>query len=131
MTSLESDLGKMQLLTNHPVHVEEQTLSASALIPFCWVGNYRNIGENIDEFNIPVCRGFEKKIRNDQLCYEFNPGSIIKNGDVKKGLHLFLDENKDRTRFGSLDENDKVENLQLNSSDENEGIKVYLDAIGY
>lgn len=135
LSSLGSNLKEIQLATNHPVHIleKEHSLSASALIPFCWVGKDTNIGVKIDQFSIPVCRGFEKKIRNDQLCYEFHPGDLIMNGDVRNGLHLIVDDNKDRMRFGSLNSLvDKEENKKLhyNKDDETEGVKVYLDAIG-
>ena len=134
-TTIDTDLTKMQSLTNHPVHIveKEETLSSSALIPFCWVGTDSNIGDKIDQFTIPVCRGFEKTIRNDQLCFELDPEGIIKNANVKNGIHLIVDDNHDRIRFGSqnYDDIENVKKLKYKKEDENEGIKVFLDAIGY
>ena len=134
LTSIDVDLNEIQNVINHPVHASEKdTLSVSTLIPFCWAGKDTNIGEKIGGFTIPFCKGFKPKVRNDQVCFEFNPEGIIKKEDVKYGLHFIVDDNQDRMRFGSnysIENNHEDGKIQFNKDDEFDGIKVHLDAIG-
>ena len=67
--------------------------------------------------------------REDQLCYQFSPENITK--DVRHGIHLIVDENKDRTlETGSSSGMDQDDHDKDQFHTEDESVKVYLDAIG-
>ena len=131
------DYDKHLKLANHPVHIvdDNDSLSPSALIPFCWYGRNKILGRKHDRFSVPVCSGFNRVLRYDQICYEFNPGDIIKNEDIREGLHLIVDDNQDLMMNLNLDSAQGLENnrsglLEYHKADEKVGTKVYLDAIG-
>ena len=136
LATMTSDF--QQKVTNHPPHIveEDSTISPSALIPFCWFGNEADVGVKVDQFKFPVCNSFKPIMRKDQLCYEFDPAPYIKNKSgrmEKNGLNLIINENRDR----HLDLMKKFESIpELNFYDikknekEQEGTKIYLDAIG-
>ena len=58
------------------------------------------MGVMIDQFDVPVCNSFQAKVHNDQLCYEVDLNKIISRPlttkDLKLGLALLIDENKER-----------------------------------
>ena len=60
------------------------------------------MGIKIEQFDVPVCNGFEMKVRHDQLCYEvdlqkFKSDNLKKiEEDLKSGLSFFMDYNEDR-----------------------------------
>ena len=95
-----------------------------------------SVGVKIDQFDVPVCKSFEARILNDQLCYEVDlkkfsdENSILK--ELKLGLSFLLDYNEDRQV--TLDrEVDSLEFGLTNSygeSDQNQQAIVYLDTIG-
>ena len=78
----------------------DKTISPSAFIPFCELGgNMSAVGENIQQFDVPVCNIFKSKIQNDQLCYEadlkkFANKNIDK--DLELGFTFLMDYNEDR-----------------------------------
>ena len=106
--STNLDLNKAHELINHPAHIIDQdgSLSPSALIPFCWYGRNKAIGVKHDKFKVPVCSGFEKVQRNNQICYEFNPGNVLKNEDIRDAFHMIVDDNQDK-RMRELKVSDK------------------------
>ena len=88
-------------ITNHPVHVLEETglQSPTALIPFCvFGGNISVMGVKIDNFDIPFCNSFKTKIIQDQLCYSVDPNKYRNylKANEKLGLTLFINYNEDR-----------------------------------
>ena len=131
------DLDKVLYSANHPVHIidEKGSLSPSALIPFCWYGKNKILGMKHENFTMPICTGFEKKLRIDQVCYEFNPESIIKGEDLRFGLHLIVDDNKDLTLQIGVNNSEDLktelnDRFEYRSNDGQEGIKVYFDSLG-
>ena len=57
------------------------------------------MGDDIDQFDVPVCNSFKAKILNDQLCYEVDLNDykdFFTNENLKKGLKFLVDENRDR-----------------------------------
>ena len=134
MSSIE-DLELLLKVTNHPVHIVDENgkLSPSALVPFCWFGKDMNPGIKIDQFKMPVCTGFEKILRNDQICYEYDPKSIVQKDDVRLGLHLIVDDNQDKMmKLGTGKTLGLTNDLKFkyNRNDVKEGTKIFLDAIG-
>ena len=88
-------------ISNHPVHIQDKDgLSPSSFIPICEFGGEMKImGDDIDEFDVPVCNSFKAKILNDQLCYEVDLNDykdFFTNENLKKGLKFLVDENRDR-----------------------------------
>ena len=93
----------VQTITNHPVHIlnESNSFSPSAFIPFCDLGgNMEVVGSSHKEFPIPVCNAFDNTILNNQLCYKINVNDFIKraeyDGQQKINLNLFLDYNEEK-----------------------------------
>ena len=87
-------------VSNHPVHIvnDERKLSPSAFIPFCQIGK-EYLGMQVDNFSVPVCTGFQKKIFEGQICYSFNL-TQFQESKVNKGrenaLKLIVDVNSER-----------------------------------
>ena len=84
---------------------------------------------------MPICTGFERILRYDQICYEYNPKSVIMGEDIRHGLHLIVDDNQDMMMKTSSDtsedlEDDQSHMFEYQKDDEKEGIKLYLDSIG-
>ena len=126
-------------IINHPVHIlnSNKLISPSAFIPFCdFGGNMSAMGVMIDQFDVPVCNGFQAKILNDQLCYEADLNKFSDNNNIKKelelGLNFLMDYNEDRQV--TFDQNISETKLGLAksvaSSDQNQHAFVYLDTIG-
>ena len=116
--------------SKHPVHIfdREGNISPSSFIPFCSFGNDMKImGKEVNGFNDPVCKSFEAKIRNDQLCYEVDLEKYKDEINIKEqlesGLVLILDYNLERQ---SVTYNPEI--LHSVGSDENNG-HIYLDTI--
>ena len=90
-------------ITNHPVHIVDldKNTSPSSFIPFCeFGGNMSALGTKIEQLSVPVCNSFKARVLNDQLCYEVDLNKIISRPlttkDLKLGLALLIDENKER-----------------------------------
>ena len=126
----------VQKISNHPVHIieEDGSISPSSLIPFCWFGEKTNLGVKIDQFKVPVCSGFKRKLRNNQLCFEFDPEDNIRGNEVRNGLFLIVDDNMDKMMNIDSSEVEAKKptkrELKYHRDNANAGIKVYLDAIG-
>ena len=97
-----SETDYLSKLVNHPVHIidENNNYNPSSLIPFCGFGrNLEAEGTKVRKFSIAVCNNFEKILRNDQVCYQLDPNNFFNNykkeSDLKKGLFLMIDDNKD------------------------------------
>ena len=91
------------MVSNHPVHIlnQEGDISPSAFIPFCFFGNnMNNLGQQIDDFEVPVCNVFKAKNWKDQLCYELDLNLLKIEDDIdfqlKDGILLVLDFNEER-----------------------------------
>ena len=56
------------------------------------------VGIKIDHFDVPVCKSFEARILNDQLCYEvdLNKFSVNIERELKTGFTFVMDYNVDR-----------------------------------
>ena len=85
----------MQRVNNHPVHILDRdgNYSPSAFIPFCSFGEVsKDVGVELEQFDIPVCTSFEPKVFKNQLCYQMDLEKY------KGGFHLIL--SNDITRLG-------------------------------
>ena len=74
------------------------------------------LGEKVDEFKIPICNSFRERFVNDQLCYELDVNEKMSpsENDLKLGLTLIIDENKDRQYSGHTPMNNMKESGKLN-----------------
>ena len=108
----------MEELINHPVHLDEE-MKSTAFIPFCSFGESMELfGEELPNFQIPVCRLFRKKIVNGQICYEADLNQYRDRVNWKEalssGLTLIIDTN---------DEFDVKNILEKINSEKNNTIK--------
>ena len=116
-------------------------LSPSAFIPFCDFGSGSSIsamGNMTDIYELPVCKSFQAKILNDQLCYQVDLEKYKSNdnvaNDLKSGLVLFLDYNEDRQ--ATLEETDEQSTKyhrfvdRIDGSLDGESASIYLNTIG-
>ena len=94
------------------------------------------MGVKIDQFDVPVCKSFEARILNDQLCYEVDLKKFSDENNIRKklklGFNFLLDYNEDRQV--TLDQVIHKKSFSLaNSFDESDRghhAIVYLDTIG-
>ena len=67
------------------------------------------MGENIDQFNQPVCTSFKRKILKDQLCYEVDVNQVRDEPETSEnmniGLGFLYDNNVER--FINVDDSGK------------------------
>ena len=113
-----ADTEEIQRISNHPVHIVDSAgeISPSAFIPFCQFGADMNLsGEKQDNFSIPVCKMFTRKIFGDQLCYQVDLDKIYKQIELSKrrvalsqGLTFLMDYNNERN---TMAENIKRRNI--------------------
>ena len=120
---------------------KDDKMSPSALIPFCdFGGDMSAMGIEIPLFAVPVCKSFQAKIFNDQLCYEVDLNRFANKTNVesnlKLGLSFIMDYNEDR----QITFHDKISNRlekgrSLGSSvvktDEMKHAFIYLDTVGW
>ena len=76
-------------------------MAPSSFIPFCeFGGNSSTMGLKIDQFYVPVCKSFQAKIVNDQLCYEVDLSKFSNRDNIeqelKSGFVFIMDYNEDR-----------------------------------
>ena len=126
---------------NHPVHIitEDNQMSPSAFIPYCeFGGDTSAVGVKIDNFDFPVCKSFQAKILNDQLCYEVDLNRFSNKSNIAKelglGFNFLMDYNEDRQFSFFTTENNKKNKFGLASSlvksDENKKAIIHLNSIG-
>ena len=123
----------------HIVNTENQ-LSPSSFIPYCeFGGDTSAVGVKIDNFDFPVCKSFQAKVLNDQLCYEVDLEKIVKEKNIdvdkalKSGLSFVLDYNEDRQIvFEDQVSQNKDINLakRIVESEQEEHAFIYLNTIG-
>ena len=70
------------------------------------------MGQNIEQFDIPVCNSFKAKILNDQLCYEVDLDSFknfenVEN-QIKLGFGFIMDYNEDRQTIFSQEKRQSI-----------------------
>ena len=125
----------LQKASNHPAHIlnSKAHFSPSAFIPFCVFGN-NEIGEKIDDFEVPVCNIFVAKNWNDQVCYELDLNLLKDEADIynqlKDGLLLILDFNEER-QFEKNKNSEKVQKAgKYFHEDKDNSVQVHLDSIG-
>ena len=96
-----------------------------------------SLGSLIGKYDIPVCKGFKPKVRNDQLCYEvdldkFKSRDNIEK-DLKSGLVFFMDYNEDRqVELKETDRDFNNESLvgRVDESHDDNKAFIYLNTIG-
>ena len=123
--SLDSKL--KSIINNHPVHISNDGPKSSSFIPFCDFGG--ETGVKMDTFSYPVCKEFQAKILNDQLCYEVDPNEFSN----AKELTFLLDYNLDRQiEFDELVEINANSSLYMTLVDEEKRMSalIYLHTIG-
>ena len=112
-------------------------MSPSSFIPYCeFGGDTSAVGVKIDNFDFPVCKSFQAKVLNDQLCYEVDLNRFSKKDNIDKELELgftfLMDYNEDRQV--DLDEKIHSNEFGLTSSvvksEQSQNAIIYLDTIG-
>ena len=96
-------------MTNHPAHIKSRF--STALIPYCeFCGNMSVMGEENDQFNVPVCNSFRPRIIGDQLCYTVDPNEykdkVNLEGEIS--LSLFIHYNEDRQMEDVSDDEEEI-----------------------
>ena len=109
--------------------------SPSAFIPFCIFGNnMNNLGQKIDDFDVPVCNVFVATNWNDRVCYELDLNLLKHKDDInnqlKDGLLLVLDFNEERQFEKNIElvKDAKIRNYFY--EDKENSVQVYIDSIG-
>ena len=135
LLSLSIDLN----LHYHPVHIitKEKQQSPSSLIPFCeFGGSMTAVGVKIEKFDVPVCNCFQKRIFDNQLCYEVDLNRIREKGnkkyELKSGFNFLMDYNEDRqvTFDKNMSQGEFGLASSLAQSEQSHHAFVYLDTIG-
>ena len=85
------------------------------------------LGKKIENFHTPVCNSFKEKVFDGQVCYEVDLDVYKENMtnirmDMKEGLALVLDINKDRQSEIYQQEDPNIV--------QQDRIKFYLNSIG-
>ena len=113
-------------------------MSPSSFIPFCeFGGDTSAVGVKINNFDFPVCKSFQAKVLNDQLCYEVDLNRFSNEHNIHKELELgftfLMDYNEDR-QFSLDEESSTINKFGLASSlvksDQSQKSFIYLDTIG-
>ena len=100
---------------SHPPHLDFNTLSASAFIPFCAFKTSMVISEPptwIPNISYPLCSAFQPTILEGQLCYKLQMNTTSGEGKSNQ-LMLLLDYNEDRSTFASLDQTEEVDSVKI------------------
>ena len=93
-----------------------------------------NLGQKIDDFEVPVCNIFAAKNWNDQVCYELDLNLLKDEDDIlhqlENGILLILDFNEER-QFKKDKNLEKVEKVRhYVYEDKANSVRVHLDSIG-
>ena len=102
---------------SHPPHLDINTLSASAFIPFCAFKTSVVISEpptRLPNLSYPLCSAFQPTILEGQLCYKLQMNTTSGEGKSNQ-LMLLLDYNEDRSTFASLDQTEDVDSTEMNT----------------
>ena len=112
--------------------------SPSAFIPFCdYNGDMLAVGENMDNFSLPVCNAFTPSLIDGQLCYMFDPSTIHSNITYDNPyLTFLLDYNEDReypaynTDMGEIE--NELKNLDdlMENEERNKEALIFIHTIG-
>ena len=99
------------------------------------------MGTKIDQFAIPVCRSFQAKIHNEQICYEIdlqrfsNPKNIER--ELELGFAFIMDYNEDRQITFDSGSGFNLKNVEVDGlvkefvkDIEDESSLIYLNTIG-
>ena len=112
--------------------------SPSAFIPFCeFNGDMLAVGEYIDSFPFPVCNAFRPSVLHGQLCYQFDPSTVLTNLTTDQPFLMFImDYNEDREYNTHVDEEDeqnenpqKLDEMDKNDANNNEAL-IYIHTLG-
>ena len=127
-------------MMNHPVHIvtNDNQMSPSAFIPFCELGgNMSLMGVQVNHFEFPVCKGFQAKILNNQLCYEVDLDRYTVEKNLKNNLDLgfnfIMDYNEDRqvTFYKNFSEKQGIGLANsIVKSNQDKHAFIYLNTIG-
>ena len=96
------------------------------------------MGVKIKYFHVPVCKSFQAKVLNDQLCYEVDLNRYSNQYNIKKELELgftmILDYNEERqVTFDTVvesSEEDESLAIKIVESDDIQHASIYLNTIG-
>ena len=95
---------------SHPPHLDENSLSIGAFIPFCAFMTSMVISEPptwIQNISYPLCSSFTPTILEGQLCYKLQMNTTSGEGKSNQ-LTLLLDYNEDRSTYASFDQTEDV-----------------------
>ena len=126
-TALLNDKQNFAKLSNHPVHLDKNDLSTSALIPFCSFGKEYLKEDKIETF---LCDSFKPKIRKNQICYETSFILSKENGksvseNFREGIFLAMNANEEKqTVFNDVNVTEK------NNQEERNDIQIFTNTIG-
>ena len=124
----------LQTLNNHPVHIldNEGHFSPSSFIPFCSFGK-EFIGNEINEFDIPVCNIFKPKLHYNQLCYETDLQELKDSNQLMNqleiGLTLAIDYNEERQLVNIERKKRSGRKKYFNNENQDKQFAVYLETI--
>ena len=112
--------------------------SPSAFLPFCeYNGDMLAVGEYIQSFPFPVCTAFRPTVLHGQLCYQFDPSTVLTNPTTDQPFLIFImDYNEDREYSNHLDEKNKnnenpqkLNEMNKNDAHNNEAM-IYIHTLG-
>ena len=94
---------EISAMINHPVHIIDRdgNFTQSSFIPFCALaGDMEILGQQVPNFQFPVCTKFKPKNLFGDLCYELDVNDVkdkikVTNG-VLGGITFAMDYNEDR-----------------------------------
>ena len=101
------------------------------------------MGVKIEQFDVPICNSFKRRVLNNQLCYQVDINRYIRNNQMnnedvlKSGLLFLMDYNEDRQIRTWVDDGTRVdlhadESLQskLIHTEDKSHAHIYLNTIG-
>ena len=123
---------------SHPPHLDINSLSASAFIPFCAFKTSMVISDptmRLPNIAYPLCSSFQPTILDGQLCYKLEMNST--SGEGKRNqLMLLLDYHEDRSIYASPDCTEHMDfgNIDTLNMDETERrqtkeAKIHIDTL--
>ena len=126
------------MVVSHPAHLlnSDQSLSPSALIPFCGFKANLSVAHSMTihpNLSFPICSSFVPDILEGQLCYTLKINETGGKGK-QNGLMLLLDLSENRNFLTSLEQDASISgksrmNLDTENSVRKKAAKVQINAI--
>ena len=123
---------------SHPPHLDKNSLSIGAFIPFCAFMTSMVISEPptwIQNISYPLCSSFTPTILEGQLCYKLQMKTTSGEGKSNQ-LTMLLDYNEDRSTYASSDQkinvdSNKIKTLNMVDTDslQTKEAKIHIDTM--